>query len=366
LQNASITDAEEFVTDHWMITEHLAIDAGARVTSESIGRSAAFAPRFGIAYSPGKDQKTILRAGTGVFYAAVPLLAADFAGNPIRVVNQYDPTGQIIESQVAFQNAYIENGSGPLASRILHSPNSSARSFVSSAEIDRKLWSGAVLKLSYLHSKTSDLFVVNPILQTPIGGVAATPGILALSNTGSELYNEAEATLGFHPIRDSELNLSYVWSRSRGNLNALGDVYIPFEQPVIRPDVYGIRPSDIPQRFVVWGRFRLPYSIILGPVLDVHTGYAYSKVDQNQNYVGTPNTQRFPTFFSADFQIYRDFRMPILNHSGSRKFRLGLYTINLTNHGNFSTIYNNVTSPLFGQQVGFLQRREAFLLSVLN
>lgn len=249
---------------------------------------------------------------------------------------------------------------------MLHSPNSSARSFVSSAEIDRTLWSGAVLKLSYLHSSTSDLFVINPIFR-PVGtGLAPSAGILGLSNTGAENYNEAEATLGFHPVRNSELNVSYVWSRSRGDLNTLGDLYIPFEEPVIRPNVYGVRPSDVPQRVVVWGRFRLPYEIILGPVLDVHTGFPYSKVDENQNYVGTPNSQRFPTFFSIDFHIYRDFRMPILNHSGSRKFCLGLYTINLTNHGNFTTIYNNVASPHFGELVGFEQRKAAFLLSVVN
>jgi hypothetical protein len=366
LMNASITDAEEFVTDHWMPNDHLAIDVGARVTSETIGRSAAFAPRFGIGYSPGKDHKTILRAGTGLFYAAVPLLAADFAGNPIRVVTEYDPTGQIIQSQVAFQNAYIANGSGPLASRILHSPNSSARSFVSSAEIDRTLWSGAVLKLSYLHSTTSDLFVINPILQTPVFGAASTPGILGLSNTGGENYNEAEATLRFHPVRNSELNVSYVWSRSRGDLNTLGDLYIPFEEPVIRPNAYGVRPSDVPQRVVVWGRFRLPYEIILGPVLDVHTGFPYSKVDENQNYVGTPNSQRFPTFFSVDAQVYRDFRMPILNHGGGRKFRLGIYVLNITNHGNFIQVFNNATSPHFGELVGFEQRKAAFLLSVVN
>jgi hypothetical protein len=78
-QHASITDVEEFIGDHWMLNDHLAADFGGRLTSQSVGRTAAFAPRFGIAYSPGKSRKTVLRAGTGVFYDRVPLLAADFA-----------------------------------------------------------------------------------------------------------------------------------------------------------------------------------------------------------------------------------------------------------------------------------------------
>jgi hypothetical protein len=374
LLQASTTDAEEFIADHWALNDHLAADLGARVTSETVGRAAAFAPRFGIAYSPGADHKTVLRAGTGLFYAGVPLLAADFAGNPTRIVSQYDPTGQVIENEVALESVYVENGSGPIASRIRRSPNTSARSFVSSAEVDRALWSGAVLKLAYLHSSTSDLFVINPIAGPMLGtspgaaiaGTGTPAGVLGLFNTGAENYNEAEATLAFHPIKESDLNISYVWSRSRGDLNTLGDLYIPFEQPVIRPDVYGIRPSDVPNRLVVWGKFRLPWKLILGPVMDVHTGFPYSKLDDNQNYVGQANSQRFSTFFSIDYQVYRDFLMPFANHSGSRKIRLGLYMINLTNHGNFTSVYNNVTSPQFGEFTGFERQKTAFLLSVVN
>jgi TonB-dependent receptor-like protein len=366
LVNAAVTDAEEFIADHWSLNDHLAVDLGTRLTSETIGRAASLAPRFGIGYSPGKDHKTVLRAGTGLFYAAVPLLAADFGGNPARIVSEYDPTGQIIQSQVAYQSAYVENGSSPFSSRIRRSPNSSARSFVTNAEIDRTLWSGAVLRLSYLYSNASNLFVINPIPGAELTGIGNPAGVLGLFNSGKEKYSEAEATLRFHPVKESELNISYVWSRSRGDLNTLGDLYIPFEQPVIRPNIYGVRPSDVPNRVVVWGRFRLPYSFILGPVVDVHTGFPYSKVDDTLNYVGQPNTEHFHTFFSVDFQVYRDFRMPLLNHSGSRKVRLGLYMINLTNHGNFTQVYNNVTSPQFGQFTGFERQKTAFLLSVVN
>jgi hypothetical protein len=364
--DASVTDVEEFVADHWMLNERLAADLGGRFTSQTVGRTGAFAPRFGIAYSPGKDQKTILRAGTGLFYDRVPLLAADFAGNPTRLQSEYDVNGQATGNEVAFENEYVANGNGSIGSRIRHSPNTSARSLVSSAELDRALWSGAVLKLGYLHSSTTDLFVVDPITGADLTGAAQPAAVLGLFSTGRENYSQADATLRFHPIKQSDLNISYIWSRSRGDLNTLGDLFIPFEQPVIRPNVYGVRPSDVPNRVVAWGTFRLPCALILGPVVDVHTGFPYSKVDERQNYVGIPNSQHFPTFFSFDFQVYRDFRIPLVHSSGSRKIRLGLYMINLTNHGNFSQVYNNVTSPQFGQFTGFERQKTAFLLSVVN
>ena len=356
----SATEVEEFVSDHWMLSDRLAADLGGRFTSQTVGRTAALAPRFGIVYAPGKDRKTILRAGTGVFYDRVPLLAVDFAGNPTRVISQFDPSGQSIGNTIAFENEYIANGSGPVASRIRRAPNTSARSFVTSAEVDRALWTGAVLRLGYMHTTTRDLFVISPF------GEGGTPGVLALLNTGKENYNQAEATLRFHPIKDGDLSVSYIWSRSRGDLNALGDVFIPFEQPVIRNNAYGVRPSDVPNRVVAWGTFHLPLALVFGPVVDVHTGFPYSKVDERQNYVGPPNSQRFPMFFSVDSQVYRDFRIPRGIHLGSRKIRLGFYVINLTNHGNFREVYNNVTSPHFGRFTEFERRQTAFLLSVVN
>jgi hypothetical protein len=359
--NASVTDVEEFVSDHWTLNDHVAADLGARVTSQSVGRAAAFAPRFGITYSPGKDNKTIFRAGGGVFYDRVPLLATDFGGNPTRLISEYGLNGQQVGNEIALQNEYIANGSGPITSRIRGTPNTSARSFVTNAEVDRTLWTGAVLRFSYLYSSTSDLFVVDPVV-----GAGPGPSVLGLFNSGTEVYNEAAVTLRFHPVKSGELNVSYVWSRSRGDLNTLGDIFIPFEQPVIRPNVYGIRPADIPNRVVTWGTFHLPYALVLSPVVDVHSGFPYSNVDDQQNYVGVPNRRRFARFFSLDFQTYREFHMPPGLHFGSRKIRLGFYMLNVTNHGNFNSVYNDVTSPRFGQFAGFQRRQTAFLLSVVN
>src|SRR5262249_41694835 len=259
----SITDIEEFVADHWSLGEQLAVDLGARLTSQSIGRAVAFAPRFGVAYSPGKDQKTVLRAGIGVFYNRVPLLAADFAGNPVRIVSKFGIDGQILGPEVAFQNAYVENGSGPIASRIRHAPNTSARNVAESAELDRALWEGATLRIAYIHGSTRNVFVVDPVV-----GSGSFPSVLGLMSSGTDNYNEAAATLRFHPVAGSDLNVSYTWTRSRGDLNTLGDNFVPFEQPIIRPNMSGVRPSDVPNRVVVWGLFHLPLAMVLGPVAD--------------------------------------------------------------------------------------------------
>ncbi len=349
--NASATDVEEFIQDRWMVNDHLSIDVGGRLTSETVGRAAAFGPRVGFAYSPRRDQKTVIRAGAGLFYDRVSLLEADFVHNPQRTLSFFDETGQLIGSG---------NGVGALPSRVRLEPDSSPRSFVSNIEVDRQLWGNAVVRVSYIYSQTRDLFVVNPVQ-----GVFGSAGLLGLFPTGQANYHELEATLHFQPVHRADLNVSYIWSRARGDLNTVSNIFLPFEQPVIRPDVSGILPSDVPHRVVSWGVFHLPWSLTVSPVVDVHTGFPYSNVDVLQDYAGVPNGPRFPTFFSLDAQAYRDFHLhlPFMERGSRHKVRVGLYSINLTNHGNFREVYSNVTSPFFGQFTGFQRRVNGFILS---
>ncbi len=358
--NASATDVEEFIQDRWMVNDHLSIDMGGRLTSETVGRTAAFGPRVGFAYSPGKNQKTVFRGGAGLFYDRVSLLEADFVHNPLRTLSFFDEIGQPMGSPIPYLNAFVGNGSGPLARRVRSVPDTSPRSFVSNVEVDRQLWSSTVARVSYIYSQTRDLFIVNPI-----AGVFGRAGLLGLFPTGQANYHEFEATLHFQPVHHADLNVSYIWSRARGDLNTVSNIFLPLEQPIIRPNVSGILPSNIPNRVVTWGVFHLPWALTVSPVVDVHAGFPYSNVDVLQNYAGVPDGSRFPTFFSVDAQIYRDFHLhlPLLERGSKHKVRVGLYSINLTNHGNFHDVYNNVSSPSFGQFTGFQRRVDGFILS---
>jgi carboxypeptidase family protein len=362
-QITSDTSVAEFVQDHWILNPHWTIDAGARLSSETSGWSAAFAPRVGIAYTPDKAGKTVIRAGAGLFYSMLPLLAADFDVNPTRVVSQFDPTGQLIGPPVTYTNAYV-GGLNPLTSGILpQGPGTTPRNFTWSIEGDRELRRNVVLRVGYIDSHTTYLFVVNPFT-----GATGQDSFLGLTNTGSSHYREVESTVRFTVHQNNEVNASYIWSRSRGDLNNLSDVMIPFLQPVIRPNVYGILPSDVPNRVVTWGVFSLPKKFTLSPILDVHTGYAYSDVDVLQNYVGTPNGQRFATYLSLDVKIYRLFQVPFLGVKSGKihHIRLGFYALNVTNHGNFNAVFNNVTAPNFGQFVGFLDRRDGAVIDFID
>jgi Carboxypeptidase regulatory-like domain len=362
-QNTSDTSVAEFVQDHWILNPHWTVDAGARLSSETAGWSAAFAPRAAIAYSPGKDGKTVLRAGAGLFYSMLPLLAANFDVNPTRVVSQFDSTGHLMGPPVTYTNAYV-GGTNPLNTGILpQGPGTTPRNFTWNIEGDRELLRNVVLRVGYLDSHTTYLFVVNPFT-----GAAGENSFLGLTNTGSSHYRELESTVRFTIHEHNEVTASYIWSRTRGDLNNLSDVMIPFLQPVIRPNVYGILPYDVPQRVITWGIFSLPKKLTFSPILDVHSGYPYSNVEVLQNYVGTPNGQRFATYLSLDVKVYRVFPVPFLGAKSGKihHIRLGFYSLNVTNHGNFNAVFNNVTAPNFGQFVGFLDRRDGAVIDFID
>jgi len=364
-QNASDTAVAEFIQDHWVLNANWAVDLGARLSSETKGWSAAAAPRAGVAYCPGKDGKTVIRTGVGLFYSLLPLLAGDFAANPTRVITPFDTAGLPSGPPVTYTNAYA-GGLNPLTSSALpNQPGTTPRNLTWNIEVERELRKNVFLRVGYIDSHTTYLLAVNPFTAAP-----GAQSFLALTNTGSSHYRELESTIHFTFHRNDEVNVSYVRSRTRGDLNNLSAVLIPFAQPVIRPNVYGILPYDVPNRVVTWGIVSLPRGFKFSPIADIHTGYPYSNIDALQDYVGTPNGQRFASFFTLDVKLYREFRIPFLgSEHGKGKghhVRLGVYSLNVTNHGNFNAVYNNVTAPNFGQFAGFQDRREGAVIDFVD
>jgi hypothetical protein len=267
---------------------------------------------------------------------------------------------------VTYTNAYV-GGLNPLTASggLPSQTDTTPRNLTWNVQFEQELRKNAFLRVGYLDSHTSYLFTINPFT-APVG----EPSFLALANTGSSHYRELETTVHFTVHGNHEVNASYIRSQTRGDLNNLSSVLIPFEQPVIRPNVYGILPYDIPNRVVAWGIFSLPKRIKFSPIADLHSGQPYSNIDTLQNYVGTPNGQRFATFFTLDIKVYRQFRVPFLgSEHGKGKghhVRLGFYSLNVTNHGNFNAVYNNVTAPNFGQFAGFLDRREGAVIDFVD
>jgi hypothetical protein len=345
--DAHDTEGGIFAQDHWEVGDRMGFDAGVRLSGQTLGKAAAGAPRVGFQYAPGKNNRTILRGGVGVFYSAVPLMAGSFTDNPTRVLTLFDTQGNPLGLPVTLQNVYARAGKGGYQI-LTHGKDldSTPYDVTWNAEIDRELGSRVTFRASYLSSRTYNLFLVGP-QQLP-----GTNPLLLMTNTGGSRYNEFESTVRVRAGKSADVNFSYVHSAARGDLNTISQEYVPFEQPVIRPNFFSVLDSNVPNRFVTWGRFHVPWKITASPVLDLHTGFPYSPIDALQNYVGQPNSLRLPVFLSLDLKLSKDFRIKFIPWLRNHTIRGALNIYNVTDHLNPRDVYNNVTSPYFGHLAG--------------
>lgn len=351
--STSNAEGAAFIGDHWAVRDNAALQLGYRYYGQAVGDVATFAPRLGIVYSPGKDGRNILRAGAGIFKSRIPLLASDFGSNPVQVVTQFDSQGNNLGSPVTYQNRCATRISTGL--RLV--PDCSdldvtPYNLTWRIEFDRQMTNHVAIRISYLRSSTYKDFAINPEQTSP------TTGLLLLSNRGAERYHAFEAMVSYRDSKGNELNTSYVRSRTFGNLNTVADVFVPFQEPIIRPDIYTSLDADVPDRFVAWGIFHLPDKFVFAPVIDWRTGFPWSKINDLQNYVGAPNSNRFPSFFTFDFKVWKVLPLPhfLPFGFGGFKLRWGVGFHNATNALDPLAVYNNIASPYFGHFVGFQHR----------
>jgi hypothetical protein len=313
-----------FFADKWTPLQRLNVDLGVRFDRDSLTQSTKAAPRAGFALMLARDAKTLLKGGVGLFYDRVPLNIASFPLLPDRTVVNLASTGQAIDS-LTYVNMIVGGLRNP-------------RSVGWNVELDRQITSDLTLRAGFLERNTVRDFVITP--ETRFGH-----GILSLSNTGRTFYREFHVT-GQYKIRRDTLNASYVRSRAYGNLNDFNQFFGNNAVAVIEPDGRGRLPFDAPDRFLFWGQVNAPLKLTLMPVLDVHTGFPYSAVDQSRDFAGSRNSQRFPAFNSFDLQVTRPISLPVPRKD--IRARVGLSVFNLFNHFNPRDVQNDIDSYRFG------------------
>lgn len=315
-------EAAWFVGDKWTASKRLTFDLGLRFDWDSVTGSVNSSPRAGFVLSLRADGKTMLKGGAGYFYDRVPLNIPAFRYLPDRTVSQLNATGKVISS-TEYSNA-ISNG--------LENP----RSEVWNLELNREIMSDFLVRVGYLQRNTVHGYFLDPVGSGPSGS-------LSLSNRGSDIYQEFQVT-GVYRIHGSTLNASYVHSRAFGDLNDFNQFFGNDPQPVIQPNQRGRLGFDAPNRVLAWGEIAAPWKLTVSPVLDIHTGFPYSTVNQYRQFVGPRDESRFPRFVSADLQVWR--RVPL--HIKEIHARIGGGAFDIFNHPNYRDVQNDVDSPRFG------------------
>jgi hypothetical protein len=305
----------------------------------------------GASWSVFPAEGTTINAGFGWFYDRVPLNVFAFSDYPNEFITQYNPNdGSVAAGPFLFKNTLGEVFRHHQL--IFQGPqpgNFSPQSQIWTFRIEQPVTNAVKLRLGYTQNDADGLVIVTtegPDLSSGTGGYL-------LSGAGASKYRQLEATARVRlPGEGRQLFLSYVYSRARGDLNDFNNYLGSFPVPIVRPNAVGELPTSIPNRFLAWGVINLPMKIRIAPVVEFRNGFPYSSVDALRQYVGVPNSRRFPDFFSVDSRISKDIKL-----TPKYSIRLSLADFNLTNHFNPEAVHGNVDDPAYGYFFGHRGRR---------
>ncbi len=319
-----------FAQDSWQVHRRLTLDLGLRLDHDSLSaKSANVAPRIGFVFAPTHDGRTALRGGFGVFFDKIPLNVAIFNRFPAQTITNYAADGSAVTS-------------GPTT--FTHIPPSSLHvpySLGWTLQFDRELRPNLMVRLGYEDRRVFRDFYVNPLQPADLSAQ------LSLLNSGQQSYREFLTMLRWRPNERSSVFASFVHSRAEGDLNDYNQFFGNFSYPLIRPNQYGPLASDAPNRGLFWAVIGLPRKFDFVPILDVHTGFPFSRLDQNWNFIGAENKAgRLPPFLAFDTKI--QYPVDFTFHRHRIQFRAGLTVYNVLNHFNPRDVQQYYASPNYG------------------
>ena len=145
-------------------------------------------------------------------------------------------------------------------------------------EVDREVIEHLLVRVAYQQRNTvHDLVSYRP--------QSRTTACLSLSNQGRDFYREFQI---HRQLPDTQAHTECLLRTLQGygesvtTSTSLGND----PQAVLQADARGPLSFDAPNRFLAWGEFMAPWNLTVMPVLEIHTGFPYSVVDQTRNFIG--------------------------------------------------------------------------------
>ena len=339
-----------YAQDHWILGEHVAMDAGARFEDQSLTHTSRVAPRLGLAWSPAKDGATIVRGGIGVFFDSVPLDTYAFSSYPRQIITTYDGNGNITDGPRQYINLISQSvlSGFPLVHQQEQSGNFAPYNLAWNVEGEHIVTRFLTFRLRYLHADGHDQLTLTP-------QVSASESAMVLADSGTLGSHQLELTSRIGPDKEHQFFFSYVRQFAAGDITEASNYLGDFPFPVVRPQIVAHTAGEIPNRLLLWGTMKLPWRIHLSPRIEDRNGFTWQPVDQFQNYtdLGSTVQPRYPRYFTADLRASKDF-----NIGPKHAVRFSLTFRNLTNHDNPLQVHNNSGDPLYGTFFGNYGRHE--------
>jgi carboxypeptidase family protein/TonB-dependent receptor-like protein len=350
-----------YLKDDWQMQPGLTLSLGLRYDWANYFRdNDNLAPRFSVAYAPGRSKTDVIRAGAGMFYDKIgPVPGADVMlsrpGGLRRVVlvnpNYPDP----------FQSA-----AGVLTqpqSIVQFAPNIQIPSTLQySLGVEHQLLKGTTVAVTYTGSRSHDLFrsrdVNAPLPPLYLGRPDPAYGVIRqIESAGRQRSDGVQVTLRGKVTRWFNGQMQYALSRTYNDTGGLS--WFPSNDYDLSGE-WARADFDRRHRFALLGRINPGRFLDLGAAVTLQSGAPYSETlgaDIFNNGRGSARPGGVPRnslegagYADMDLRASRDVTFA-KGTPQARTVTLGLDAFNIVNRVNHASYVGTLTSPLFGQPV---------------
>ena len=377
-----------FVQDSWHVRPNFTLNLGLRYDHETAFKDATgvddaalnIAPRFGFAWDPRNNQKTVIRGGLGQYYSKVFLnitgniqLARAFTG--VTIVNPGYPD--------PYSRGSVSPPSAPsttVAPQEVQTPVTRQTSL----GVKHELFSGVAVSVDFVNSRGRNLYNAPDVnAPDPVTGLRPNPAYLRIveyQSSGNSWYNAMLLGVERRNSKGFAFGLSYTLSKQ---IRDVEDFNFTPQDNYNRAAEKGPASNDRRHQFVANVVYQLPWTMQIGLFAQARSGLPFNittGVDNNRDTTinerpdladpdGDPrlastyntaftgrvgnlsrNFARGDAYFEAHLRLSK---MINLNRGGVDRIELFAEALNLTNHVNLGTPQGNLRSAAFGQSTAY-------------
>jgi hypothetical protein len=321
-QTINSTDVALFAQDRLQPNNRYYLELGARLDRDGVIQRWNVTPRVGAAVLLNEAGTAVLRSGYGLFFERTPSLAGVFDRYETPLDTRFSADGVTPVSSMLFE-------------RIIDPDLRTSRSLTWDVAYDHRFSPKWAARVSAIDRRGSNELLVEAV-------ATANGSSLQLNSHGRSAYREAEFGVHYTGEHGIDLNVSYVRSRARADLNAFTTFFDSIIWPVVGRNAYAPARTDTPHRLLVRGRAMPAARWLFTGVLDWRSGVPYSVVNEALDFIGPRNDRRFPTYLRVDLGV--EHRFKILN---TRPW-IGVRADNALNSFLPSDVQANTGSAAFG------------------
>jgi carboxypeptidase family protein len=348
-----------FIEDTIRLKPNFSITVGARYYWQNYFHDEPhdLAPRFGFAYAPTKNSKTVIRGGAGVFF--------DRTGpRPIADLLHFNGANllRFIVENPLFPVTPVELSGVPTSEVVLDPRAKIPYTVQYSIGVERQVTEKSTFSATYVGSRGIDLYRSRDINAPPPPNFLARPDaalgqVRQMESEGYQKSNALELTFRGRPSKYFTGQVQYTLGKTYNNTS--GITYFPGNSFFPAAD-WARSDNDRRHKFDLLGSTQASRFFTVGAALSLYSGKPVNVTtggDNNHDGVlndrpagFTRNTLHGPGMIELDVNLEHDFLFSKSKKEGPR-ITAALNAFNVLNHTNDTTFVGTITSPFFGQAV---------------